>query len=141
MPEDEYWLQGIVILANIIGFIYNLPQVILTIRTKKTDDISGTFLILRFISSILWIIYCIYTNSIDVLISWIITCSSNIVILYYKFFYKNQNVQNNIYVLILNRLIDHYKPNINMVYNNNLYLVYYQILQSPLYQTFDINKS
>ena len=35
MPEDEYWLQSIVILANIIGFIYNLPQVILTIRTKK----------------------------------------------------------------------------------------------------------
>ena len=93
MPEDEYWLQGIVILANIIGFIYNLPQVILTIRTKKTDDISGTFLILRFISSILWIIYCIYTNSIDVLISWIITCSSNIVILYYKFFYKNNIIE------------------------------------------------
>ena len=89
MSGDEYWLQVIVILANIIGFIYNLPQVILTIRTKKTDDISGIFLILRFISSVLWIIYCIYTNSIDVLISWIITCSSNIVILYYKFFYKN----------------------------------------------------
>ena len=89
MLEDEYWLQAIVILANIIGFVYNLPQVILTIKTKKTDDISGTFLILRFISSVLWIIYSSYIFSIDVLISWLITCSSNIVIMYYKFFYKN----------------------------------------------------
>jgi MtN3 and saliva related transmembrane protein len=93
MPEDEYWLQSIVILANIIGFVYNLPQVILTIRTKKTDDISGTFLILRFISSILWIIYCSYTNSIYVLISWIVTCSSNIIIMYYKFLYKNNTTE------------------------------------------------
>ena len=95
MPKDEYWLQGIVILANIIGFIYNLPQVILTIKTKKTDDISSTFLILRFISSVLWIIYSSYIFSIDVLISWLITCSSNIVIMYYKFWYKNNSIEIN----------------------------------------------
>ena len=86
--DEPIWLRTLVITANVIGFIYNLPQVILTIRTKKTDDISGSFLILRFVSAIMWIIYCSYVFSLDVLISWIITGSSSSIILYYKYFHK-----------------------------------------------------
>lgn len=86
--EDELWLNILVISANIIGFLYNLPQVYLTIKTKKTDDISSLFLFMRLLSSILWIIYSSYKQDWQVLISWLITSTSNIVILYYKFIYN-----------------------------------------------------
>jgi uncharacterized protein with PQ loop repeat len=73
MTEENIYLRSIVIIANIIGFIYNIPQVILTIRTKSTDDISAIFLILRLISATLWLIYTSIIWSPDVFVSWIIT--------------------------------------------------------------------
>lgn len=101
MDEDiPIWLRVLVISANVIGFIYNIPQVVLTIRTKKTNDISGSFLCLRFISSIMWIIYCSYVFSLDVLISWIITGTSSSIILYYKYIYpkciNNISIEENV---------------------------------------------
>ncbi len=86
--NDPIWLNTLVICANILGFLYNLPQVYLTIKTKKTDDISSWFLFMRLLSSILWIIYASCKSEWQVLISWIITCTSSSIIIYYKFLYK-----------------------------------------------------
>ena len=82
------WLQSLVIIANIIGFIYNIPQLYLTIKTKSAKDISGIFLLLRFISAILWIVYCIFVFNIDVLISWCLTGLCSSILLYYKYVYS-----------------------------------------------------
>ena len=87
-PQDVLWVTIFIWIANSIGFIYNLPQVYHTYKTKKTTDISGLFLLMRLVASVMWIFYCIYFFMPDVLASWLITGSSNLVIIYYKYFYK-----------------------------------------------------
>ena len=86
---ESFVMQSLVITANIISLVYNIPQIIHTINTKKADDISGIFLWMRLLSGILWIIYCIYVYNLDVLISWTITTCSSIILLYYKYIYYN----------------------------------------------------
>lgn len=78
-------IQNLLIIANIISLIYNIPQVMHTIKSGKADDLSGIFLFLRLISGILWIIYSIYIFNSDILISWLITTVSSVILLYYKF--------------------------------------------------------
>ena len=73
-----------VIVANVIGFVYNVPQVVLTMRTKSAKDISLVFLSMRLVSSILWLIYTGIRWAPDVFISWVITGASSGVLLYYK---------------------------------------------------------
>jgi uncharacterized protein with PQ loop repeat len=87
-PQDILWATIFIWIANGIGFIYNLPQVYHTYKTKKTADISGLFLLMRLVASAMWVFYCIYFFMPDVLASWLITGSSNMVIIYYKYFYK-----------------------------------------------------
>lgn len=81
---DILWAKILVWIANILGLLYNIPQIYHTYITKKVDDISTLSLILRFISSLLWSFYCIYFNMLDVGISWYITFISSVLILYYK---------------------------------------------------------
>lgn len=83
------WVQIVGYLGNFSILIYNFPQIYKTIKTKSTKDISCAFLIIRVLSSILWLIYSSYTMEYFVLLSWIITGSSTVIILYYKFFYSN----------------------------------------------------
>jgi uncharacterized protein with PQ loop repeat len=92
MTEENPYLRSLVIIANVIGLIYNIPQVILTIRTKSANDISGIFLILRIVSATLWIIYLSFIWNVDVFISWIITGLSSIILLYYKMFYSDKKI-------------------------------------------------
>ena len=87
-PQDVLWATIFIWVANGMGFIYNLPQVYHTYKTKKTADISGMFLLMRLVTSLMWLFYCIYFFMPDVLASWLITGSSNLVIIYYKYFYK-----------------------------------------------------
>ena len=88
-PEDALWAQIFIWIANGIGLIYNIPQVYHTYKTKRANDISSYFLMLRLISSIMWIFYCSYFFMPDVLVSWIITGCSSVVVIYYKNFYHN----------------------------------------------------
>jgi len=93
--EDALWAQTFVWTANSIGLIYNIPQIIHTYKRKKADDISSSFLILRFISSIMWTFYCIYFQMWDVGVSWTISLISTLLIMYYKFNIQLINFQNN----------------------------------------------
>lgn len=92
VTEDNPYLHSIVIVANIIGFIYNVPQVILTVRTKSANDLSGIFLIMRLLSAILWITYTTILWSPDVFISWIITGTSSGILFYYKVRYSDKSI-------------------------------------------------
>ena len=92
MSEDNIYLRSLIITANVIGFIYNIPQVILTIRTKSANDISAIFLILRIVSATLWIRYLSFVWNVDVFISWIITGLSSVILLYYKVFYSDKKI-------------------------------------------------
>jgi uncharacterized protein with PQ loop repeat len=88
MEETKDNLRWIVISANVIGLIYNIPQTILTIRTKSANDISLLFISLRLLSSFLWIVYTMIHWLPDVFISWIITGTSSSILLYYKIRYS-----------------------------------------------------
>ena len=81
---DILWAKILVWTANILGLLYNIPQIYHTYITKKVDDISLLSLILRFISSLLWSFYCVYFNLLDIGISWYITFISSLLIIYYK---------------------------------------------------------
>ena len=74
--------------ADIIGFIYNIPQVYHTMKTRRTQDISLIFLSLRELVSIMWVYYSIYNKMYFVLFSWIVTFISSTILLYYKLFVK-----------------------------------------------------
>ena len=88
-PEDAEWARIFIWTANSIGFIYNIPQVVHTVRTNKTADISSIFLWLRFVSGLMWCFYSAYFFMYDVLVSWGITLTSTLIILYYKYLYKD----------------------------------------------------
>lgn len=92
MSQDNPYLRSIVIVANIIGFVYNVPQVVLTVRTKSANDLSGIFLIMRLFSAVLWIIYTSILWSPDVFISWIITGTSSGILFYYKVRYSEKSI-------------------------------------------------
>jgi len=92
MNEENPYLRSLVIVANVIGFVYNVPQVVLTIRTKSAKDLSSIFLLMRILSALLWIVYTSIIWSPDVLISWVITGGSSVVLLYYKVVYSEHNL-------------------------------------------------
>lgn len=94
MNEDNEYLHSLVITANVIGVVYNVPQVVLTIRTKSANDLSFIFLLLRLITSILWLIYTSINWLPDVFISWVITAVSSGILFYYKICYSNQSIWN-----------------------------------------------
>ncbi len=92
--EEPPTLRTLVIIANVIGFVYNIPQVVHTMRTKSANDLSGIFLSLRMISACLWIIYTTILWSPDVLISWIITGGSSTILMVYKVRYSTESWTN-----------------------------------------------
>ena len=100
-------------ITNVIVFIYNIPQVYKTVKTKKAGDLSFWFLFLRLVSSIIWIIYSIYYKLYEVSITWILTGGSSAILLYYKYKYKN-----NVVLPIINPPIIN-PPIINLSTNND----------------------
>lgn len=73
-----------IILANILNLLYNIPQMWTTFKRKSTKDISATFLLLRFISNNIWIVYAIEIDSLLFLINNVVTVLSSAFIGYYK---------------------------------------------------------
>lgn len=71
-------------IANIINLIYNVPQVVKTYKTKSTKDFSSWFIFLRILGNIIWIIYSIEIDSLQMLINTSVTVLSSIFIGYYK---------------------------------------------------------
>lgn len=83
-PELPIWANVFAITANILNLIYNFPQMWLTYKRKTTRDISGYFLSLRIISSIIWIIYSFEIDNGQLIIANTVTLLSSLFICYYK---------------------------------------------------------
>ena len=91
--QDDLSAKIYIWIANIIGLIYNIPQMIHTYKTKKVNDISSISLTLRLISSVMWCCYCLYFQLYEIGLSWFITLISSIMISYYKLNYiDDQNL-------------------------------------------------
>ena len=84
-------------MISIIGFIASLtstisllPQLYLTYKTKKSQDISLTMIINFIVCSISWVIYGFLTSAIAVWATNVIITLFSIVMLIFKIKYKGQ---------------------------------------------------
>ncbi len=82
---DSFFLI-LINIGNVLGVIYNIPQMWHTYKTKKATDISIHFLWMRLTSSIIWVSYCLYYSMWDVLVSWAMSLVSTVMIMYYKIY-------------------------------------------------------
>ena len=72
------------VIGNVINFIYNIPQVVKTYKTKSTKDFSPTFLFMRVIGNCIWLAYSIELGQFLFMIANIVSLFSSIFISYYK---------------------------------------------------------
>ena len=83
-PNVSMTMNGFLIIANIINIVYNIPQMVLTYKTKSTGDFSFWFLSLRVVGNTIWLIYAIDIDSLLMLINNTVTVGSSIFILFFK---------------------------------------------------------
>ena len=72
------------VIGNVINFIYNIPQIMKTYKTKSTKDFSASFLFLRVISNCIWLSYAIDLKAFLFILSNIVSLFSSIFMSYYK---------------------------------------------------------
>ena len=77
-------MNVLIIIANIINLIYNIPQMIQTYKTKSTRDFSALFLAMRIVGNVIWVAYSIEINSFLMLLNNLVTVFASIFIGYYK---------------------------------------------------------
>ena len=77
-------MNVLIIIANVINLIYNIPQMIKTYKTKSTRDFSAIFLALRVVGNVIWGAYSIEINSFLMLINNLVTVIASLFIGYYK---------------------------------------------------------
>ena len=94
-PNSPLMINILLVLANIINLVYNIPQMVQTYKTRSTGDFSTIFLSLRIISNIIWIIYSISIDSMLMLINSIVTVIATLFIGYFKYteYKKHKNTQ------------------------------------------------
>lgn len=93
-PNVNLPMNILLIIANIINLLYNIPQMVHTYKTKSTKDFDVWFLILRIVGNGIWIIYSFEINSLLMLINNCVTIIATLFIGYYKFIelYKSKGV-------------------------------------------------
>jgi uncharacterized protein with PQ loop repeat len=86
------------VIGNIINFVYNIPQVIKTCKTKSTKDFSSTFLFMRVIGNCIWLAYSIELQQFLFMLANIVSLISSISISYYKVLeiYRNRQIENDV---------------------------------------------
>ena len=77
-------MNVMLVIANVINLIYNIPQMVKTYQTKSTQDFSGWFLSLRVIGNAIWLVYSIYLSNLLMLINNVVTVIASVFVGYYK---------------------------------------------------------
>jgi len=83
-PNVPLGMNVMLIIANVINLIYNIPQMVKTYQTKSTRDFSGWFLSLRVIGNAIWVVYSIYVANLLMLINNVVTVVASVFVGYYK---------------------------------------------------------
>jgi MtN3 and saliva related transmembrane protein len=83
-PNVPIGMNVMLIIANVINLIYNIPQMVRTYQTKSTRDFSGWFLSLRVIGNAIWVVYSIYVANLLMLINNVVTVVASVFVGYYK---------------------------------------------------------
>ena len=77
----------LLIVANVINVVYNIPQIIRTYKTKSANDFDTWFIVLRIVYNILWIMYGIDDDNMLIVLNSVVTIFTSGIIGYYKFWY------------------------------------------------------
>jgi MtN3 and saliva related transmembrane protein len=80
----SFTMNVFLVIGNVINFVYNIPQVVKTYKTKSTRDFSPTFLFMRVIGNCIWLAYSIELKAFLFILSNIVSVISSIFISYYK---------------------------------------------------------
>lgn len=86
----ESAIFSLAVVGNVCNFAYNVPFVWVVVKHWSGNNISGKFLYLRIVSSIIWILYAIFTVEFFVGLSYSITFVSSSIILYVKLSEKKE---------------------------------------------------
>ena len=86
---------ALAIIGNVCNFAYNVPFVYVVVKHMNADNISKKFLCLRVVSSVVWIMYSIFTLEMYVGISYTISLVSSSIVLYIKLIQKKEIVNIN----------------------------------------------
>ena len=80
------------VIGNINNFLYNIPQIVKTYKTKSTKDFSASFLFMRVFGNFIWLAYSIELRAFLLILSNVVSLASSIFISYYKVIeiYKNR---------------------------------------------------
>jgi MtN3 and saliva related transmembrane protein len=83
-PSVPLGMNVMLIIANVINLVYNIPQMVKTYQTKSTRDFSGWFLSLRIVGNAIWVVYSIYVANLLMLINNVVTVIASVFVAYYK---------------------------------------------------------
>ena len=79
-------------MVEIIGMVAGVlttcaffPQVVKTVRSKSTDDLSWTWLLMTICGVFLWLVYGVYINSVSLVVANAVTFLSVIVLFRVKY--------------------------------------------------------
>jgi MtN3 and saliva related transmembrane protein len=80
----SYAMNVFLLIGNINNFVYNIPQLIKTYKTKSTKDFSASFLFMRVFGNCIWLAYSIELRAFLFIMSNIVSLFSSMFVCYYK---------------------------------------------------------
>lgn len=83
-PNVPLSMNVMLIIANVLNLIYNIPQMVQTYRTKSTRDFSSWFLSLRIVGNGIWLVYSGYIGNLLMLLNNLVSVLASVFIGYYK---------------------------------------------------------
>ena len=83
-PNVPLSMNVMLIIANVLNLIYNIPQMVQTYRTKSTRDFSSWFLSLRIVGNGIWLVYSGYIGNLLMLLNNLVSVLASLFIGYYK---------------------------------------------------------
>lgn len=83
-PNLPLSMNILLVAANVINLVYNIPQIVHTYRKKTTADFSAWFLFLRILGNTIWVVYAIYVSNLLLLINNIVTVLASVFVAWYK---------------------------------------------------------
>ena len=83
-PNVPLSMNVMLIIANVLNLIYNIPQMVQTYKTKSTRDFSPWFLSLRIVGNSIWLVYSVYVANLLMLLNNLVSVLASVFIGYYK---------------------------------------------------------
>lgn len=87
-----YIVEGVFVLIELIGMLAAVlttfaffPQVVKTVKTKSTDDLSWTWLIMMIAGVFFWLVYGVFIESLSLVSANAVTLCSVVILFWVKY--------------------------------------------------------